>query len=241
MHITRIGITPVKGTRHAERSQLRLETPGPVGDRVFCLFDVERDRVLRTVDHPRLVLVDSVWDGTVLTLRTPDGRRLIAPAPPTGEGLTRDYWGRDAQLELLTSPHAALLSEYLGCEVRLARVARPGEVVYGGSVSLVSTGELAELAESDSARFRATITLEADRVPEPGTRLHLGAALVRVRGSIPRCRVIDINPATGRMDRSLLKDLAARPRRTGELGFGVDADVLVPGVVRAGDRVSPRE
>ncbi|WP_435198451.1 MOSC domain-containing protein [Janibacter sp. GS2] len=240
MHITRIGITPLKGARHAERRQLRLETTGPVGDRVLCLLDVERDRVLRTVDHPRLVLVDAVWDGTVLSLRTPDDRRAIAPTQPTGERLTRDYWGRDAQLELLTSPHAALLSAYLGCEVRLARVA-PGEVVYGGPVSLVSTGELAELAESESARFRATLTLDADRVPEPGTRLHLGDAVIRVRGAVPRCRVIDVDPATGRMNRSLLKDLAARPRRTGELGFGVDADVLVPGVVRAGDRVSPRE
>lgn len=236
MHVTRIGLTPLKGTRHVELESVHLAETGPVGDRVFCLVDVEEGRVLRTVEHPGLVLVEAAWDGTVLTTTTEGG--VVAAAPrPTGQHLTFDYWGRRARVELLDSPHAEQIGRHLGRVVQLARVSRPGEVVYAGSVSLVSTGEVAVLGEQDSARFRATVTLDAEHTPAPGTDLRLGEAVIRIRGSIPRCRVIDINPSTGEMDTRHLAALVDRPRRVGELPFGVDADVLVPGIVCTGDAV----
>lgn len=237
MHITRIGLAPVKGTRHTELSAVDLTPAGPVGDRLFCLVDIRSGRVVRTVDHPRLTLVDATWDGTVLTIRTPDGREVAAPPEPTGELLALDYWGRGAEVELLGSPHAHLLGEHLGRDVHLARV-HPGEVVYGSSVSLVTTGEIDALGETDSSRFRATFTIDADRSPTTGTELGLGDAVIRVRAPMPRCRVIDINTTTGEMDRRHLATLVDWPRQTGELWFGVDADVLVPGTVRTGDTVT---
>lgn len=237
MHVARIGLTPVKGTRHAELPSLRLEESGPVGDRLFCLVDVDSRRVVRTVDHPRLVLVETAWDGTRLTVRTPDGIEVVAAPRPTGEWLTLDYWGRDAQVELLGPPHVRPLADHLGRDVHLARVGRPGEIVYGNAVSLVTTGALAEIGESASSRFRATFTIDAHEDPAPGTDLRIGGAVVRVRAAIPRCRVIDINPATGEMDRRHLASLVERPRPTGELPFGVDAEVIRPGTVRSGDPV----
>ena len=122
--------------------------------------------------------------------------------------------------------------------MRLARVAGPGEVVYGHPVSLVCTGDLETLGEPDSARFRATFTLDAPSLPPTGSDLRLGDAVVRIRDQIPRCRVIDINPATGEMDTRHLATLAVRPRRVGELPFGVDAVVVTPGTVAVGQPVS---
>ena len=55
MHVTRIGLTPVKGGRHAEQASVDLTLDGPVGDRVFCLVDPERGRVLRTVENPSMM------------------------------------------------------------------------------------------------------------------------------------------------------------------------------------------
>ena len=52
MHVTRIGLTPVKGGRHAEQASVDLTLDGPIGDRVFCLVDTERGRVHRTVENP---------------------------------------------------------------------------------------------------------------------------------------------------------------------------------------------
>lgn len=238
MHVARIGLTPLKGARHVEQASLELAATGPVGDRLFCLVDVDRARVVRTVDHPALVLVEVRWDGTVLTVRTPGGREVAAPPRPTGQRLALDYWRREARLELLESPHAELLGEYLGRDLRLTRVSHPGEVVYGGPVSLVATGPLAEIGETVSSRFRATVTVDADREPAPGSHLRLGDAVVRIRRPIPRCRVIDVNPDTGEMDRRHLATLASRPRATGEVWFGVDADVVVPGTLRTADEVT---
>lgn len=239
MRITRIGLTPLKGARHAELPSVRLDASGPVGDRVFCLVDLERQRVLRTVEHPRLVLVDAVWDGTALSITLPGGVEVADSPVDSGELISTDYWGRGARLELLDSPHSEVLGRYLGHDVALARISRPGEVVYGAPVSIATTGALAAIGESDSARCRATFTLEADDDPEPGTELRLGEAVVRVRGSIPRCRVLDINPATGELDRRHLDTLAVLPHPPGELPLGVDAEVVVPGLVRTGDPVTP--
>ncbi|WP_082817014.1 MOSC domain-containing protein [Janibacter terrae] len=235
--ISRIGLTPLKGARHRDLRRVRLERDGPVGDRALCLVDDAEARVLRTVENPRMLLVDAQWDGTTLTTRTPDGCGVSARPAATGEELVADYWGREATLRLLDSPHAAQLGAHLGRRVRLALV-DPGAVVYGAPVSIVTTGALARLGETEDARFRATLTLRADQDPAPGTVLRLGDATLRVRARIPRCRVIDINPATGVMDTRHLASLVDQPRPTGELPFGVDAEVLVAGDVAVGQPVS---
>ena len=235
MHVSRIGFAPLKGARHAEHPSVRLEESGPVGDRVFCLVDPDEGRVLRTVEHPSLLLVDAAWDGEVLTTRTPEGGEIAAAPEPTGQHVAFDYWGRVARVELQASPHAEQLGEHLGRRVHLSRVTRPGEVVYAGPVSLASTGEVAGLGETDTARFRATFTIDSERLPEVGTELAVGGAVIRLRSVLPRCRVIDINTGTGRMDTRHLGTLASRPHEAGELPFGLDADVLVPGTARTGD------
>lgn len=237
MHVTRIGLTTLKGARHVGLASLRLDRSGPVGDRLFCIVDVDRNRVVRTVENPSIVLVTAEWDGSTLTVHTPAGGEVTAAPVPTGEHLVSDYWGRDARLEVMASPHADLLSAHLGRDVRLARSARAGEVVYGGSVTIVTTGAMADLGETQSERFRSTFTIEATDDPEPGSDLRLGDAVVRIRGPVPRCRVIDINPETGQLDTTHLHTLATRVRTPGEVPFGVDADVVVPGLVRSGDLV----
>ena len=72
-------------------------------------------------------------------------------------------------------------------------------------------------------------------------RLQLGDAVVKVEAPVARCGVIDLDPVTGEKDGSLLKALAGyRPNSGGEPWFGVDARVVVPGVVRPGDPWSRR-
>ena len=52
MHVTRIGLTPVKGGRHAEQASVDLTLDGPVGDRVFCLVDPEDDLPVQVTIAP---------------------------------------------------------------------------------------------------------------------------------------------------------------------------------------------
>lgn len=247
MHVSSVGFAPVKGTRHASYDAVRLGPDGPVGDRGFCLVDVPGQRVLRTVQNPSLLAVRSRWDGRTLELVLPSGESAAAVPEPDGERVVCDYWGREVPLELLAGPHAALASSYLGLDVRMA-AAPPAAVVYGAPVSLVATASVRDLAEragrpglvGETARFRATLVLETGEGPYAeegwlGRELAVGTARIRVHETIPRCAVIDLDPATGVSDASLLRALAGRGER--DLPFGVDAHVVEPGEVRPGDAV----
>jgi uncharacterized protein YcbX len=252
--VTRIGFTPLKGARHLEHPTVELSADGPVGDRVLCLVDPSRDRVLRTVENPALVRVLASWSAGRLGVSL--GDRQVAGVPePTGDVRKADYWGRVAEVELLAGPWAALLSEHVGHPVALARPVHPGDVVYGGSVSLVTTSSLHRLSARlgrpvESARFRPTFVVDTDGEPAgverhwAGREVTVGGAVVRVRGPVPRCAVIDLDPVSGRKDVPVLRTLAGYGRGEGavpparEPEFGVDADVVRPGMVACGAPVA---
>ncbi|WP_457254393.1 MOSC domain-containing protein [Pedococcus sp. P5_B7] len=251
--VRRLGFATLKGTRHVARDAVTLAADGPVGDRAFCLVDPASGRVLRTVEHPSLIQVEATSDGGDLCLRMPDGQEVVGRVEATDEApltvdpvLTVDYWGRPASVRLLAGPHAAALTAYLGRAVRLAAT-EPGEVVWAGAVSVVTTGELERLSgrmlaagvtppPGLDARFRATITLDAAQDAAPGTHLRVGSATIEVQRRIDRCAVVDIDPATGRRQVPVLAHLE---RHDGLLTFGVDARVVAPGRVEVGDLATP--
>jgi uncharacterized protein YcbX len=250
VQVRRIGFTPLKGTRHTEHPGVQLDAGGPVGDRTLCLVDPARRRVLRTVENPGLLQVDARLAGDELHVDLPSGPDAGVPVP-TGEVLAADYWGREAKLELLGGPWSEAFSAHLGYDVRLARVTRPGEVVYGGSVTLVTTSSVARLGQwlglaAAPERFRATFLVDTeDLAPHVedgwvGHEVALGEAVVRVRGTVPRCAVVDLNPRTGVRDVPVLKALAGYRLSGNDVHFGVDAEVVVPGRVATGDPVTLR-
>jgi uncharacterized protein YcbX len=58
-----------------------------------------------------------------------------------------------------------------------------------------------------------------------------------MRGVVPRCAVVDLDPDTGARRSPVLKALGVYRHLHGEVVFGVDAVVTQPGEVRSGDRV----
>lgn len=248
--LTRVGFAPIKGTRHLAQDTVRLDARGAVGDRELALValddDPGRGQVLRTVQNPSLVAVRAQRAGERLEIELPGGESVSAVPVPTGRTVTCDYWGRQVELELLDGPHAALFSRWLGRPVRLARAQR-GDVVFAGSVTLVATASLNDLARraehpaltGQAARFRSTIVVEtAEPYAEEGWTgevLDLGGVSLRIGLPIPRCAVIDLHPETGARDVRLLKTLTGyRPRnRAGEPVFGMFAEVVAPGVAQA--------
>jgi uncharacterized protein len=177
--------------------------------------------------------------------------RVVGIPEPTGDLRSVDYWGREAKVELLDGPWSDAYSAHLGYAVRLARPTFSAEIVYGGSVTLVTTSALALLAERvghevASERFRATFLVDTGEPPGhpeelwTGRELRLGEAVVRVRGAVPRCAVVDLDPETGAGDVSVLKTLAGYRLKGGEICFGVDGQVAVPGRVAQGDPVTLR-
>lgn len=246
----RAGFAAVKGTRHLAYDAVPLDGDGALGDRAYCLVDVPARRVLKTVQNPTLVAVTARLGGDQdkrrLDVVLPDGRSAAAEPEPTGETVTCDYWGRPVPLELLDGPHAALFSEHLGREVRLAAAPRGG-VVFGEPVAVVTTASLRDLADhagrpdlagpEQSARFRSTLVVETDEAYAEerwlGREAVVGGVRLRFGVPIPRCAVIDLDPLTGERDGRLLKTLASyRPlNRAGEPAFGVYARVVGPGTL----------
>lgn len=248
MRVEALGYAAVKGTRHLARASLDVAGSGVVGDRRWCLVDVQRDEVLRTVRHPRLLAlradVRETAAGPALRLSAPGLDPAVAVPAPSGERITCDYWGHAVPLALQDGPHAALASAWLGRAVRLAE-APPGGVVYGGAVSLVA-GASADALSVPAARFRPNVVVAgADAFAEGawvGCDVELGEAVVRPRTRTPRCALVESDPVTGGRDTGLL---GALPQRSDCLGrpapvLGVDGDVVVPGRVRVGDAVRVR-
>lgn len=260
MHVVGIGLTPVKGMAHEPLAALELPRGGLPGDRAFCFYDVEADRVLRTVDHDALLACRARWDPPALTITTPAGEAAgdadgIGEPAATGERLVADYWGRPTELTVVRGPWSALVSGYLGKEVVLCRVGSPGGVVWGGPVSVVTTSSLVEVArrtgrapeKEDGRRFRATFVVDTGDAPAfvedgwTGRLLRLGDAVVRVRGPLERCALVDRRPEAGGRDATVLRALAADRRVDGQIVFGVHADVDRPGTVRRGAEVAVEE
>ncbi len=247
MHISRIGFTPLKGSRHAVHDSVELSVDGPQGDRVFCLVDPARQRVLRTVENPTVMSAVARWDAGILSVNLP-GTTLEGVPTPSGEVVKVDYWGREALVEIVDGPWAAGFSSLLGYDVALGRVAHAGDVVYGAPVTLISTSSLRLLSERlgrevEGARFRSTLLLDTgDAEPHVedswvGREVVVGEATLLIRGRVPRCAVVDLDPMTGRRDVPVLKTLTYR-RTEGEVDFGVDAVVTMAGRVRTGDRAN---
>jgi uncharacterized protein YcbX len=264
MYVARIGLTPIKGLAHEFWPELDLPAPGPPGDRAFCFYDVAADRVLRTVDHDALLACRARWDPPELSVSTPVGA-VRADADELGDRLVADYWGRPTELAVVRGPWSALVSRFLGKEVVLCRVGPPGGVVWGGPVSVVTTSSLAEVARrtgrdpeggdhgedgedgEDGRRFRATFVVDTGDAPAfvedewTGRALRVGDAVVRVRGPLERCALVDRRPEAGGRDATVLRALAADRRVDGQIVFGVHADVELPGTVRAGAGASVEE
>jgi len=245
--IERIGFTPLKGGRHLTQDFADLTADGPAGDRVFCLVDRSRGRVLRTVENPALLRACARWDAGVLSVDL-QGHTIEGVPSSSGESLEVDYWGRTAKVQGYEGPWAEAYSDYLGYEVVLCRSANAGAVVYGASVTVLSTASMRLLArrlgrEVQSERFRSTFLVDTgDSTPHVedswvGRELRIGEATVRVRGVVPRCAVVDLDPVTGQNNASVLAELAGYRLNHGEVSFGVDAVVTAPGRVRTGDRV----
>lgn len=242
--VRRAGFAPVKGMRHLARDGIDLDEQGALGDRAYCLVDVDEARVLKTVQHPSIIGVVAQVEGDVLDLTLPTGDAASATARRSGRTITCDYWGRSVDLHLTEGPHAELVSDWLGRRVSVA-VAPRGGVVFGDPLTVVGTASLRELARrtgrdevaDQPSRFRATLVVETD---EPyvedtwaGQDVAIGEAVVRIGGPVPRCAVVDHHPETGVKDVRLLRALVReRPtNRAGEPMFGVYARCVVPGRV----------
>lgn len=127
--------------------------------------------------------------------------------------------------------HAAL-----GKDLSLVKAERPFHDAE--PVHLVTTASLA-WAQADERRFRPNIVVDAPGEGHVerawiGRRLRVGGALLEVTRPTGRCVMVTLPQAELPKDARLLRALES----DGDALFGVYAEVLAPGTVRAGDAVA---
>ena len=219
---------PVKSMLGERCQSLALTARGVEGDRLYAIRDADgkfgsgkSTRRFRRIEG--LFTFHAVYDGDVPVIAFPDGRRLR---------------GDDG------SVHGAL-SAALGQPVTLAREAAISHMD-AGPVHLLTTASLAWLrsllpaARLDERRFRPNVLVDVPGA-SPIEREWLGRTVavgdeVRlvVHDMTERCVMVSLAQSELPGDPAILRTLA----QDAGLAFGVYADVVAPGRISVGDRVT---
>lgn len=251
--VSALNVTPVKSTALHHPDQIMLEPYGAVDNRDFYFVD-EDGRLFAGSKLGPLVQIRAHHNAErdVLSLRFPDGALVEGPAVADGEALETNFYGRPVRSREVEGPWREALSRYAGRDIRLLRVDRTGDGNDMGTVTLVSTASVEELARRgeaverlDPGRFRMTLEVDGCAPHEEdgwiGLHVRVGEAIIRVGEPVPRCVVTTQDPSTGLRDFPTLSVIKRYRGVTADqdLIFGVYADVVQRGLVRVGDPVDP--
>lgn len=242
---------PVKSMRGERLERAEISENGLPGDRAYALVDQETQRVVSAVNFKRY---PNLFAFRVCYLEPPEAGKL----PPAVLIELPD--GREVRSD--SSDADALISEQIGCDVRLVTSA---EAEMGGQgtngpfhdaapVSVLTNSTLRSMKELqpgsvfDARRFRMNLILECQEAGFPendwvGRILNVGEG-IRLAVTQPDARCVMTTLAQDELpeDRAILSGLAKHNRlEVGEKGrypcAGVYARVLSGGAAAEGDTV----
>lgn len=242
--VARLWRYPVKSMRGEEVTELAVAPGGVIGDRGYAFYDLRLRRIASAKRHAALLQCQARY------LAVP---AAAEPVPPIEVTFPDGSVVRDDAAELTRR-----VQELLDDPVRLT-TGTPGELVDLAPVHVLATSTLRRLSAAypagdwDARRLRPNILIDDDAAEEGwlSCDLHIGAdAVVHVVTPTARCVMTTLAQGDLPRDRNVLATLARVGRRqVGALGeylcAGSYAEVVRPGVVRAGDpvgmeRVAPR-
>jgi len=251
--VSRINVTPIKGTRLGRPAAVELTPLGILGNRRFHFVD-ERGELASCTDVGALMRLTSAWDAAAETFSVgfPDGTRVAAAADRLGPAHVTDFDGKPVPGRFVEGPVDEAVSAFVGRAMRLVRADAEGDGPDVHRLSLLGLASVADLGarggrtDLDPAHFRMNLELDGIEPYEEdtwtGRAVRVGGAVIRVLGPVPRCVATTRDPATGEKDFDTLRHIAAyRPLMTEPRGipFGMYAEVEAPGRVALGDPVGP--
>jgi uncharacterized protein YcbX len=238
MRVDELWRYPVKSLQGERLETAELGPGGIAGDRQWALFDMVTGFGLTARREPDLLFAAARVraDGRVEVV-LPDGTVTAEDA------VLSDWLGRPVALR--SAAEVTERRRYESPDDDLAETPRgwhdwegaAGGAFHdnaGGRLSLVST---ATLGAWDRRRFRSNVVLDgAGEDALVGSRMRLGDAVIAVGTPIPRC-VMVTRPQPGGIGRDTGVLKAIHRERGGELA--VAAQVIVPGTVRSGEKLTP--
>jgi hypothetical protein len=246
-----ISVTPVKCFALDHPDSIVLTEGGVPENRRFFLADGENRRLRSSLTSwPMVIRARYDAGGERLSMRFPDGTELEESALGSGTAVDVDMHGRTLAARVVEGQWNERLSAMAGHPVRLMRPEEHGHT-QPAPVTLISDGSLERLGQEagrqvDGRRFRMLFTLSGCRPHEEdewnGRLMRIGEAVIRVGGPVDRCAMTTRDPDTGETDLDTLRLIKSyrglSERRT--IDFGVYAEIVEPGKVRAGDTVEPQ-
>lgn len=259
MLVKHIGMAHVKATKLLDLPRATITARGIAGDRDFILLN-EKGEPLGPGQHRHFLPLRFEFDelGQRLRMTCPDGKVIeeecIAIDPP----VALNYLGmRTILVRRLRGGWNRHLSNFTRQKVEIVRVAKSGDGVDVLPLTILTTGSLRDLGERigspvDYRRFRANLIIECD---EPyaedrweGKTIRVGSVLLKVRSSVPRCVVTQLDPATGQNNARTVAALVEYRNKVrlpdglmpnyATPGFASYAEVGHPGDVYVGDPVT---
>jgi len=254
-------VYPVKACAGVAVAEIVLDARGgALGDRGWAVVDAE-GAVTWMGSHPRLALVQPAFAGAGLVLSAPDVEPVATPAAlaPRQARIWSDVHGRHETFaaEDAGDAVAAWLERVTGAPLRLVRLedavrARDGHnplhLVFTPSMAAAAAGWAAGGgAPVDARRFRPNVVLS---LPEDGNAFveesleamawqdaAAGQTRLDITGPCIRCVVPNVDPASARVDETLLDTLAglSLQRRPGGTVFGIYARGPAGARLRVGD------
>ncbi len=227
---------PVKSLRGEACTSLHFDSRGVAGDRLYAVRNPE-GKFGSGKSTRRFRQMDGLLDYSARYVQAARGAVLPELRFPDGLLLRGDSPAMDGAL-----------SEALGQPVTLAREAEVSHFD-AAPVHLLSTASLQWLGEAlpgvdvDARRFRPNLLIQCGPgVPAApaelawiGRTLRLGDAVrLRISAAAERCGMVTLAQGELAREAGVLRHIA----QAADMKFGVYAQVLVPGLVRAGDPVS---
>ncbi len=240
--VARINVTPVKGLALGNPESVELTPSGARDDRRFFLVSADGRLVNGKRIGGDLNLARADWDpaASLLSVAMPGGE-VVRDFVRLGRPTTTDIYGREVSGHEVDGSFGEALSDLAGLPVTLVERNEDAWATDSRPATLVSRASLDEFG-GDGRRFRMLLELEGlEAYGEDawsGSRLRIGGVTLQVGTPTPRCALPSYNPDDATRDRDILRDiLGRRGPIDGQPCLGVFAEVVEPGVVRAGDRV----
>ncbi|QDK97509.1 MOSC domain-containing protein [Acinetobacter tandoii] len=259
MNVVNIGMTQVKCTRFKSLQVANITLNGILGDREFIILD-RHGAPLSSGKHSLFLSleVDYRAHDETMTIHWPDGKKTSGKCELNNHVQVLDYMGmRNIQVKTVAGNWSQLLSEYSKKQVTIVKVVHAGDGIDVLPLTFYTTASLKYLSqcmnqEVDGRRFRANLVIDAD-VPHiedqwNGKLLSIGETIIKVRSSVPRCVVTQLNPVTGKNDLRTIPTLMGYREKVhlpdglmpdyATPGFASYAEVIQAGKISVGDSVT---
>jgi uncharacterized protein YcbX len=259
--LTALQFYPVKSLAPVSITSAAIENRGIVGDRRWMLVDPDGELISQRA-FPKLALCSASPVSGGIRIVIPGGKSIDVATPSEIAPVVRSHVWNDS-LDLLDAGEATaqLFTDFLGTPVRLVYqtndTIRPVDPRYRASasdqVSLADGYPLLLTSEASLAylngrlknpvsmdRFRPNLVISGSCPFEEDTwkRICIGKVPFAVVKPCARCRVINVDPATGLSQKEPLRTLSRyRRASSGKVLFGQNLIPQAGGTITLGDEV----